>query len=165
MDTVYLRVKEMAIGAIALVISVLSPISTALVLLITMSIVDVFLGFGANRKVLGEEFKFNKAFNAITKMAFFCLLTVLIHLTFHLYGEVEVASVVVKYLSWIIIYYYILNMLYNAGKIYPDSKVIPFLVEVMQLHILGAMLSRMGINVSKVKLQEEQLEKKKGDEK
>lgn len=155
MDTVYLRVKEMTIGALALVISILSPISTALVLLITMSIVDVFLGFKANRNVLGEEFKFNKAFNAITKMGFFCMLTVLIHLTFHLYGEIDIAAVVVKYLSWIIIYYYILNMLYNAGKIYPESKVIPFLIEIMQLHVLGAMLSRMGVNVGKVKLQEE----------
>lgn len=155
MDTVYLRVKEMTIGALALVISILSPISTALVLLITMSIVDVFLGFKANRKVLGEEFKFNKAFNAITKMGFFCMLTILIHLTFHLYGEIDIAAVVVKYLSWIIIYYYILNMLYNAGKIYPESKVIPFLIEVMQLHVLGAMLTRMGVNVGKIKLQEE----------
>ncbi|WP_278833582.1 hypothetical protein [Porphyromonas cangingivalis] len=162
MDTVYLRVKEITIGALALVISILSPISTALVLLITMSIVDVFLGFKANRKVLGEEFKFNKAFNAITKMGFFCMLTVLIHLTFHLYGEIDIAAVVVKYLSWIIIYYYILNMLYNAGKIYPESKVIPFLIEVMQLHVLGAMLSRMGVNVGKVKLQEEK--KGAGDE-
>lgn len=152
----------MTIGALALVISILSPISTALVLLITMSIVDVFLGFKANRKVLGEEFKFNKAFNAITKMGFFCMLTVLIHLTFHLYGEIDIAAVVVKYLSWIIIYYYILNMLYNAGKIYPESKVIPFLIEVMQLHVLGAMLSRMGVNVGKVKLQEEK--KGAGDE-
>lgn len=150
-----MRVKEMMIGTAALIISVLSPISTALVLLIIMSLVDVILGFKANRKVLGEEFKFNKAFNAITKMGFFCLLTILIHLTFHLYGEVEIAAVVVKYLSWIIIYYYILNMLFNANKIYDNSKVIPFLIEIMQLHVINVMLARMGVSLNKIKTKEE----------
>lgn len=150
-----IRIKEVVVSLFALVVSSLAPVSTPLVLLMMMSMIDVSLGFSANRITKGEEFKFNKAFNAVTKMSFFCLFTILIHLTFHLFGDVDVAFLVVKYLSWIIIYHYLLNMLYNARKIYPNSRAIPFLIEVLQLHVLGALMARMGINLENTKLKEE----------
>lgn len=46
-------------------------------------------------------------------------------------------------------------MLYNARKIYPNSRAIPFLIEVLQLHVLGALMARMGINLENTKLKEE----------
>lgn len=149
------RIKEFVAGVIALIISILSPISVAISLIFMFSVADVFLGWKANAIVNGEEFKLNKAFNSFKKMTLFCSLTILIHLAFFLFKEVEMAEIVVKYMCWVLLVFYVQNMLNNAKKIFPKSKAIAFLSALFQLQITDILLARMGVNLANVKLKEE----------
>lgn len=156
--------RELIAMLCVLSVSILSSLSTALLCLFAFSIVDVFAGWAANSRTNEEEFKFRKAFNSIYKLGFFFLLAILVHIATFFFGEIELSRVLVKYLTWIISYWYMVNITNNARKIFPSSEALKFLHQLLTVQILEVLVSRLGMNLSRIKIKEEKTEENKDEQ-
>lgn len=130
---------------ILFIIAFLTPMKSAIEVLLVVATFDFFAGLAGNVWTGREKFHLRKAFGSLYKIIAFLILVIVAHFAaFHL-GEVDFAWVLVKYITFLVIYWYFVNILSNMKKAFPRSSAITFLYLLLSLKILPLVLEKVGL--------------------
>lgn len=143
--TIYERLKEATVLALAALISVFSPIGNAIVALMLFFTINIFTGFQADRAVNRADFSLKKAFDAIKLLTFYYGALLAMHISLDLFGEKELAEGLTKWVTLIVCYFYLLNIARNARQVFPRSKSLAFFYTLLRVEVFGIIRRRLGI--------------------
>ena len=110
------RVKELGYLIIAGIGSALMPVQDILILLSLGFVFNIFTGIVTDIHVNKAHFDIKKAFNAITQLTFWATLVVFLDYGSRRMGESQMGITAVKWVTMIVIYFYLTNIFKNARQ-------------------------------------------------
>ncbi|WP_288945662.1 phage holin family protein [uncultured Porphyromonas sp.] len=127
------------------ILASIAPIRTAMEVLLVVATFDFFAGLAGNVWTGKERFRIGKAFGSMYKMLAYLLLVIVAHFATNHLGEAEFATLLTKYVTLLIIYWYFINILSNLKEAFPRSSGIAFLYLLASLKILPLIAGKMGL--------------------
>lgn len=126
------------------ILASIAPIRTAMEVLLVVATFDFFAGLAGNVWTGKERFRIGKAFGSMYKLLAYLLLVIVAHFATNHLGEAEFATLLTKYITLLIIYWYFINILSNLKEAFPRSSGIAFLYLLASLKILPLIAGKMG---------------------
>lgn len=129
MQDFWLKMKDILLLSLTALFGVVSDFQHAFIALFVGFIFNFIMGMGADanieRKEKKDTFSMKKATEGF-KLFMFYIITIfcIFGMT---YRDIEIANSVIKWLTYIVSYFYITNIFRNAKKIFPNNKSIAFL--------------------------------------
>lgn len=126
-------------------LGIVSTFQHAFIALFCGFILNFLMGMGADAadKTTKESFSIKKATEGI-KLLMFYVVTI-----FCLYGmtypEPKLTETVIKWLTYIVSYFYLTNIFRNATKIFPDSRAIAFIYMFLSTEVFIKLKEMLGI--------------------
>ncbi|MDD7558916.1 MAG: hypothetical protein SOW44_08720 [Porphyromonas sp.] len=148
MESLITQIKATLVALVAIVLSTLAPTGNALFLLVIFAVVNLFIGYQSNLIVRKERFIFRKMWRAIQELAFYMMLTVVMHLCFYLFDETNLALIAVRVVCWVGIWGYLVKILANMLEVFPKSKGIRLLHYIVGIKFIPYILKRVGVEFS-----------------
>ena len=148
MEDVFVRAKELGYIIIAGIGSALLPVQDILVLLSLGFVFNIITGIVTDIHVNKAHFDIKKAFNAITQLTFWATLVVFLDYGSRRMGEPQMGITAVKWITMIVIYFYLTNIFKNARQVYPKSQAINFVYELLSTEIFARLKNMVGIKNS-----------------
>lgn len=130
---------------ILFILASLSPVRSAIEVLLVVATFDFFAGLAGNVWTGQERFRIGKAFGSMYKILAYLLLVVVAHFATNHLGEAEFATLLTKYVTLLIIYWYFINILSNLKEAFPRSSGIAFLYLLVSLKILPLIAGKIGL--------------------
>ncbi len=149
MDVLIERIKDIIVATCMVICSIVAPIKTALIVLGVCALFNFIIGWKTDVHVYKRDFSTSKAFNSIKMLLFWAFTCLVVHLTINLFGEEDLANVFLKYLTWIVSYWYLVNVLKNAKKLFPKSESIKFVYDLVTIEIIAILKSKFLGNIKK----------------
>ena len=146
MDTFLERLMDFIKIAWLVIISVISPIRTSIVLLLIFFTINFFVGLKSDIDVHGRDFSLKKAFDAVKQLILYYALIFIVNMALGLYNEPSLAEGATKFMTWIVSYWYLVNILRNAREIFPANDALKFLYELLTIQVLDMILERFGFH-------------------
>lgn len=138
------RLKELLWAMVTAFISVVSPVQNTLILLFMAFVFNIATGIIADVHVNKAKFNLKKAFNAVTQLTFYGACVVFLDYGTKLLEEPQIGIMAIKWLSYIVVYFYLTNIFKNAKMVYPQSQAITFIYEVLSTEIFDKLKSVIG---------------------
>ncbi len=135
MDIIIEKTKELFWLFVTAFISVLSPVQNVLILLFIAFLFNIATGIIADVHVNKAKFSLKKAFNAITQLTFYATCVVFLDYGARLLGEPGIGVTAVKWMTYIVVYFYLTNIFRNARLVYPKNATINFIYELLSTEI------------------------------
>ncbi len=139
------------------IISIFAPIKVAIIVLTGVFTVNIFVGFKNDKIVHGRDFSLKKMFSGVQLLLLLYVFIFVAHSTISLFDEEVLANEVTKFTTWVMVWFYMVNILSNAKEIFPDSRLILFLYNFMTIQVLDMLFARFGLT-NRVKLQSDEEE-------
>jgi cellobiose-specific phosphotransferase system component IIC len=130
----------------ALIMTVLSPIMGAIIILLISAVFNFALGLRESVKIQKREFSLSRAFEAIWQLVVVCLFIIISYELFETFGRDETANIVVEYGTYIVTYFYITNAARNASLLWPNVKMFSFIYQVLSTKIFDELKDKVGLN-------------------
>lgn len=127
------------------IISVISPIRIAVWVLLVFFTLNFFVGYKSDQIANRREFSLKKAFDGIRLLILYYALIFIVYMTLGLYNEMALAEGATKFLTWIVSYWYLVNILRNAREIFPGNETLKFLYDLLTVQVLEMLLARFGL--------------------
>lgn len=127
------------------ILASLSPVRSAIEALFVVATFDFFAGLAGNVWTGKEHFRIGKAFGSMYKILAYLFLVIVAHFATNHLGEVEFATLLTKYITLLIIYWYFINILSNLRVAFPRSSGIAFLYLLASLKILPLLADKVGL--------------------
>lgn len=137
--------KPVILFVITGIVSVFSPLHDVLFALFLSFLFNIITGIIADVHVNKEDFKISKAFDAIIHLTFYIALVYFIYNISVSLGDAESGRVGVKWATYIVVYFYLTNILRNASKVYPKNQTISFLYMVLTTQIFSKLKDMIGV--------------------
>lgn len=137
--------KEIGLIILTFIISVITPIQHILLLLLFASTVNIIFGIRADKVVKNRAFSMKKAMQSFEQLILYFLIVIMVFATFKYLGDESIGQLAMKWLTYILIYFYSINILRNAEILYPKNKAIPFLKSVLTTEIFDRINNLIGI--------------------
>lgn len=141
-----IRVAVVAIWAV--IMTALAPTANALLVLVIFAFVNAFVGYQSNWIRKRERFSFRKFWRAIVQLTFYTLLTVLLYLSFFLFGEGLMAETATKVVVWVAVWGYTVKIVQNFLEISPEMRGMRLLYNVLAVKFIPRLLERFGVEIS-----------------
>lgn len=139
------EVKNLLLLLLTTIASLLSPIEGALCVLIIAASFNFLLGLGADIHANKKEFSLKKAFEAVSQLVFYGLLVFLISYAFGQFNDEKAAGIGVKWITYVVTYFYITNTLRNATMLWPKNKTIEFLYMIASTKLFEKLKEYLGV--------------------
>lgn len=146
-DALIVWAKPLTYSLLAALISQLAPIKTVLIVVGLSFMLNLILGIRADSVIHKNPFNPKKFRESIYLMGFFFIIIYIINCT--TWDDESTRSFCVRWLSYVIVWGYMVNCLKNARELWPGSKAIGLLYEVMTTEILFRLKSELGLSRSK----------------
>jgi hypothetical protein len=144
MDLFIEKVKELFWTLITALSSVLMPVKETLILLFISFVFNIITGIITDVHVNKANFDLKKAFNAITQLTFYATCVVFLNYGTSLINEQAIGIIAVKWLTYIVVYFYLTNIFKNARQVYPRSQAINFIYELLSTEIFDRLKNMVG---------------------
>lgn len=144
MDIIIEKAKSLFWIAITALASVFSPVENVLKLLMLAFIFNIITGIIADIHVNRAKFNLKKAFNAITQLSFYAMCVVFLDYGSKLIEEPSLGITAVKWLTYVVVYFYLTNIFKNAKQIYPTSQAINFIYDLLSTQIFDRLKEMVG---------------------
>lgn len=139
-------IKPFILFAITGIVSVFSPLHDVLFALIMSFAFNILTGIVADVHVNKAGFKIHKAFDAIIHLTFYVALVYFIYNITSSLGDTESGRMGIKWVTYIVVYFYLTNILRNASLVYPKNQTISFIYEVMTTQIISRLKDYFFLN-------------------
>lgn len=149
MDIFFERIKDLFLLIITGIISVLCPVQNTLILLFLSFIFNIIIGILTDVHVNKAKFNIKKAFEAITQLMFYTACVVFFDYGARLLGNPGIGITAVKWLTYIVVYFYLTNIFKNAKQLYPRSQSILFIYELLSTQIFERLKNMVGYKTKK----------------
>lgn len=144
MDLILERLKEAALFVGVVLLSAITPIANAIFTLMLFFTINFYVGFQADRTEK-RAFSLKKAFDAIKLLTLYYSSIFIMHVALSINGEEELATTLTKWVTLIVCYFYMLNIVRNAIKIFPSSKSLRFFYRILRIEIYSYIRNRIGL--------------------
>lgn len=114
------QIKNMAVGIVLAILAYLEPIESELLSLFLVFFLNFFFGYFSDM-VKGEDFSLKKALVCIGHAAIFFVLCAAVYVIGRLKGQMEGAVQCVSLITYLVIYFYSLNILRNCKMIFKEG--------------------------------------------
>ena len=118
MTNMFEQIKQMVIGIIIAVLAYLKPIEGELWSLFLVFFLNFLFGYLSGMIANGEEWDFKKALRCVGEATVFFVLCTAIYAIGRLKGQMDGAVQCVSFVTYLVIYFYGLNILKNCKKIF-----------------------------------------------
>lgn len=129
---------------ITAVVSIFAPVQNILILLFLAFMFNIITGIITDVHVNKKLFNIKKAFNALSQLFFYFTCVVFIDYGATLLGDVKLGEIGVKWLTCIVVYFYLTNIFKNARKVYPENLAISFIYELLSTEIFDRLKGMVG---------------------
>lgn len=147
--------KPFLVMAFTAFCSVFTPIEDAIYILFLAFVFNVITGIAEDKIVKKQDFKIKKAFEAITQLFFYYALIFLIYTAGFKMNDEAVATTGVKWVTYVVVYFYLTNAVRNAKSIYPTNKALSFMYEVLSTAIFTRLKKMIGLTSTTKNKEEE----------
>lgn len=144
MELFFERTKDLFWLLMAGLASVFSPVKNVLILLLLAFVFNVITGIITDVHVNKSRFNIKKAFNAISQLAFYAVCVVFLDYGARLIDEPGIAVTAVKWLTYIVVYFYLTNIFKNAKQVYPENLAVNFIYELLSTEIFERLKNMVG---------------------
>lgn len=144
MDLVLEKIKELFWALITALSSVLMPVKETLILLFLSFIFNIITGIITDVHVNKAKFNLKKAFNAISQLTFYATCVVFLNYGTTLINEQAIGIIAVKWLTYIVVYFYLTNIFKNARQVYPNNQAINFIYELLSTELFDRLKNMVG---------------------
>ena len=127
------------------IISVISPIRIAVWVLLVFFTVNFFVGYKSDVQINKRDFSLKKAFDGVKQLILYYTLIFIVNMALGLYEETNLAESATKFMTWIVSYWYLVNILRNARDVFPGNETLKFLYDLLTIQVLEMLLARFGL--------------------
>ncbi len=127
------------------ILSMFAPIEVATYVLLSFFVINFFVGFKNDKIVNGNKFSLKKAFDGAKLLIVYYAIIYLVNQALFLFDEIGLAQNATKFLTWIVCYWYLVNILRNSSEIFPEGKALKFLYDILTVQILDMILAKFGL--------------------
>lgn len=138
------RIKELFWLVVGALSSVLMPVRETLILLFVSFVFNIITGIITDVHVNKAKFNLKKAFNAVSQLTFYATCVVFLNYGTTLINEENIGIVAVKWLTYIVVYFYLTNIFKNARQLYPGNQAINFIYELLSTELFDRLKSMVG---------------------
>lgn len=135
--------KSFAVGVMATLASILSPIQNVLIVLSVTFVFNIWIGISADKIVNNVNFSVKKAFSAFMQMAITMFFVYYTYMVFEQFEMDKLGKEVVKWISLLAVYFYATNIVRNISDIYPRNKFYSFAYDVLTTHIFSVVKNNL----------------------
>lgn len=114
------QIKNMAVGIVLAILAYLEPIESELQSLFLVFFLNFLFGYLSDM-VKGEEFSLKKALVCVGHATIFFILCAAVYVIGRLKGQMSGSVQCVSFITYLVIYFYSLNILRNCKKIFKDE--------------------------------------------
>lgn len=144
MDQFFEKIKELFWLIIGTLSSVLMPVRETLIFLFISFVFNIFTGIVTDIHVNKAKFNLKKAFSSISQLTFYATCVVFLNYGTSLIGEENIGVIAVKWLTYIVVYFYLTNIFKNARQVYPNNLAINFIYELLSTEIFNRLKTAVG---------------------
>ena len=144
MDIILERTKELFWLFVTALASVLTPVENTLKLLFIAFIFNIATGIITDVHVNKAKFQLKKAFNAITQLMFYVACVVFLDYGARLLSAPGIGITAVKWLTYVVVYFYLTNIFKNARLVYPKNPALNFIYELLSTEIFDRLKNMVG---------------------
>lgn len=117
----------------AYLFSLICPIENYLRVIVALAVINIIVGLIADH----YRFRFKKAFDAIKHlMGYSAILLMAAGIGELMMGQKENVVEFISWITWVMIYFYIANILRNWNQVQPENKVVKFLYWVFSFKVV-----------------------------
>lgn len=131
------------------IVSMFCSILGFMILLAIGFIFNFLVGMTADRKLNDRGFDQDKAFKAIKHLGFFFATIVFLSIGAVLIKEESYGEFGAKWLTCVVVYFYLTNIFRNAHLMDPQNETIKFIYELLTTEIFGRLKEMIGIKNKK----------------
>ncbi len=142
------RIKELFWLIVGAMSSVLMPVRETLILLFVSFVFNIITGIITDVHVNKAKFNLKKAFNAVSQLTFYATCVVFLNYGTTLINEENIGLVAVKWLTYIVVYFYLTNIFKNARQLYPGNQAINFIYELLSTELFDRLKNMVGYKKS-----------------
>lgn len=129
-----------------ILLSIFAPIRVAILVLMFFFLLNFIIGFKNDEIVHKQEFSIKKAFEGLKLLILYYAIIFIVNVALSLFNEQILAEEATKFVSWVVCYWYLVNVLRNSKEIFPWSKGLKFMYDLMTVEVLNVILNRFGLN-------------------
>lgn len=129
-------IKNLVITITSVVVGYFAPLKDIVFVIFFIFLLNCIFGLLAGVGVEGERFNLKKFFRCILETLVFYVIVLSIYLVGEKMGNPSGAIQCISGVVYAIIYFYTVNILRNAHKLLPKSKVLKFLFYVLSFEII-----------------------------
>lgn len=144
MDIFFDRVKDLFWIMITALASIVAPVKDILIALFLAFVFNIIIGIATDIHVNRAKFNIKKAFNAITQLAFYAMCVIFLDIFTLRVNEPTLGLTAAKWLTIIVAYFYATNTFKNAKELWPKSKAIRFIYELLSTEIFDRIKNAVG---------------------
>lgn len=108
---------------------------------------NIFVGMYADVNVNKNRFNIKKFFDAVKHFGFYIFLVVFVHKAGISLHDQEISEQGVKWVTIIVLYYYITNIVRNGTVIWPSNKTLDFIYLLLTTQIFNKLKAFFGFKV------------------
>lgn len=124
------------VSAVLAMVSYFEPVINMILAITIIFVVDIVFGIAAGRRLNKEPISFKKGFAAIKVFGVYIFVITLLYAIGKLMCNDDMILYVVKTISWVTIYFYVVNLTKNLKRLYPNSSCIKFIHWFMSVEFL-----------------------------
>ena len=110
---------------------------------------NIYVGMYADVNANKNRFNLKKFFDAVKHFGFYLFLVVFVHKAGISLNDLEIGEQGVKWVTIIVLYYYITNIVRNGTIIFPGDKVLEFLYLVLTTQIFNKLKAFFGFKIGR----------------
>lgn len=151
--------KSLMLLAVATLTSIYTPLQDIFDILLFAFTGNIFVGMYADINVKRNRFDIKKFFDAIKHFGFYSFLVVFFNRSGISLGDPNISEQGVRWVTIIVLYYYITNIVRNTTVIWPTNKTLQFMYLLLTTQIFFKLKSFFGFKVKKEESKDEENEK------
>lgn len=129
-------IRNLIVTITSVVVGYFAPLKDIVFVIFFIFLLNCIFGLVAGVGVQGEKFSLKKFFRCIMETFVFYVIVLSIYLVGEKMGNPDGAIQCISGVTYAIIYFYTVNILRNAHKLLPKSKVIKFLYYVLSFEVI-----------------------------
>lgn len=131
---------------ITVVASIFTPVKNILIVLFLAFLFNIIMGIITDVHVNKKAFNIKKAFNALSQLLFYFACVLFVDYGAQLLSEPSLGALGIKWLTYIVVYFYFTNIFKNASLKFPSSQAIRFIYELLSTEIFDRLKNMIGFN-------------------
>ena len=139
-------IKPVFVALMAMFLSVICPVEQALYILLFAACFNWFTGLVTDIHVNKAQFSLKKAFDAISQLMWYSVVVVFVNFALVRMGDRVAADQIVKWITYIVIYFYMVNILRNTSLVFPGNKAVALMYEVLTTQIFLKLKEMLNLN-------------------